>query len=310
MPQHIPVLAGPALEWLRVKPDGVYADCTAGAGGHSALIASRLKTGRLIALDCDPDAVARVRERLREYPQAKVIHANYGRLAEVLQAEGIAALDGTLIDAGVSSIQLDDPARGLSFQQRGPLDMRLDMSAGRDAGRFLRETPEEELAEVLRAYGDVRPARRIARAIARRAAAGSLETTTDLVAAVQEALNLPGKTPEEVRTVFQAVRMAVNDELAMLEAGLRQGLAALAPGGRLVAISFHSGEDRVVKRVFASASKRQVERHADGRTKRAIEPEYRMLTSKPVVADTEEVRQNPRSKSAKLRVIERKTPGE
>ncbi|MBI2432118.1 MAG: 16S rRNA (cytosine(1402)-N(4))-methyltransferase RsmH [Candidatus Hydrogenedentes bacterium] len=302
---HVPVLAGPALEWLRVKPEGLYVDCTAGAGGHAELIAQRLAGGRLIALDRDPGAVAAVRRRLAQYPNVTVVHANYGELETVLAPLGVAQVDGVLLDVGVSSVQLDDPARGFSFQVPGPLDMRMDTTSVLDAAGYLAQATEDGLVEVLRSYGDVRPARRIARALIARRNAGCLNSTRDVVEAVQEALNISGHVPEEVRTVFQALRMAVNEELKWLEAGIAQALGLLAPDGRLVVIAFHSGEDRVVKQAFAWAARRQRLFHADGRVKTVLEPAFKLLTPKPVVADPDEVRRNPRAKSAKLRAIER-----
>lgn len=302
---HVPVLPGPALDWLRVRPDGVYVDCTAGYGGHAELIARRLTSGRLLALDRDPEAVDRVRRRLSKFPQVDVVHANYSDLTAVLRERHIAEVDGVLIDAGVSSAQLDDPRRGFSFQADGPLDMRLDARQSTTARDLLMRAAESELVHLLRAYGDVRPAKRIARAIVQRREQGRMNTTADLRDAVFEALSFVTGTPDEVRTVFQAVRIAVNDEYAHLEAGLRAGIDSLAPGGRIVAISFHSGEDRIVKNTLREESRPQRAFHPDGRIAAERPPRLRVLTHKPVTADAAELAANPRAHSARLRAAER-----
>lgn len=302
---HIPVLAEPALEWLRVREDGVYVDCTVGGGGHSALIAARLTTGRLIGLDRDPTAVETARARLSPFGCATVLHGNYGDLAAVLGGLGIRAVQGVLLDAGISAMQLEDPFRGFSFQQEGPLDMRMDPNRGPTAAEFLASIDEEGLAGVLKRYGDLRGARRIAAAILRRRQRSGLATTRDLVEAVSEAFPFLRGRPEETRTVFQAVRIAVNDELRWLEAGTTQAIDVLAPEGRLVAISFHSGEDRIVKRILRDASRPRIERLPDGRTVREARPRLRLLTPKPVRPSPEEVHANPRATSASLRAAER-----
>ncbi len=307
---HTPVLAGPALEWLRVRPQGTYVDCTAGAGGHAEAIARQLCGGRLIALDRDPEAVERARERLAVYPTVQVFHRNYDELAQILAELGIRHIEGVLIDAGVSSMQLDDPARGFSFQQDGPLDMRMDPTSGLSAAERLAQMNEGELARVLRDYGDVGPAQRIARGILGRARAGRLSTTKDLRDAVAEALSFVRGVPDETRTVFQAIRILVNDELRRLEAVLRgQILPALSPEGRVVVITFHSGEDRIVKNVFRDASRPRRLFRPDGRLEREEPPMAAVLTPKPIEPDEAECRANPRAKSAKLRAAERLSGG-
>lgn len=306
---HVPVMAEEALHWLALRPHGVYVDGTAGGGGHSEAIARQLEGGRLIALDRDLEAVARVRQRLAAYPCATVYPSNYGEMASALAACGVEAVDGVLIDAGLSSVQLDDPARGFSFQVDGPLDMRMDRDSGMTARDFLRSATEAELAAVLRNFGDVGPAKRIAHAIARRCGEGRMERTGDLVAAVCEALDFVSGVPEETRTVFQAVRMAVNGELMWLERGLQAAVAALKPGGRLVVISFHSGEDRVVKNVLRDASRPARLLRPDGRQRAVTPARLRLLTPKPVLPSAEEQYLNPRAKSAKLRAAERLDDG-
>lgn len=303
--EHVPVLAEAVVEWLAVRPEGVYVDATAGAGGHASLIAAQLRGGRLIAFDRDPFAVALAGRRLADFACAEVHYGNYGRLAEGLSALGITAVDGVLIDAGVSSMQLDTPARGFTFQEDGPLDMRMDTSSGPTAEEYLAGVREAELAEALRQYGDIGPARRIAKEIVRRRDGGRMHRTRDLVEAVHDALGISREVPEETRPVFQAIRIAVNEELRWLEQGLTQGAAALNPGGRLAVITFHSGEDRVAKNVFRDAARPKREYHPDGRTASVREPYLKILTPKPVLPDARECRHNPRSKSAKLRVAER-----
>lgn len=303
---HIPVLAEEVLYWLRIDPAGTYVDGTAGAGGHSEQIARQLTSGRLIALDRDLEAVARASKRLADFACASVYHANYGAMAAVLAELGIEAVDGILIDAGLSSVQLDDPERGFTFQADGPLDMRMDRTTGPAALEWLKSVTEPELAGVLRQYGDVGPARRIARSICRRRAAQQLERTRDVAEAVAEALDFVAGVPEETRTVFQALRMAVNEELHWLEEGLHQGVGLLRPGGRIVAIAFHSGEDRVVKNVFREESRVQRLTYPDGRVRSVTPARLRVLTPKPVLPGDEEIRSNPRAKSAKLRVAERR----
>lgn len=302
---HVPVMAEEALHWLAVQPDGTYVDGTAGAGGHASLIAARLDRGRLLALDRDPAAVVMAAERLRPYPQADVIQANYADLATVLLEHQAGLVDGILIDAGCSSMQLDTAGRGFSFQEAGPLDMRMATDTGETAASMLRRLSQDEIETILRDYGDVGPAGRIAARIKEYAETGRLETTLDLVEAVKAALPFLSETPSEVRTVFQAVRIAVNEELTGLRTGLAAAIDCLKPGGRLVAISFHSGEDRVVKQVMRDASRRLRTLHPDGRVKSVEQPRLKVLASGPILPGAEECQRNPRAKSAKMRVAAR-----
>ncbi len=302
---HISVMAGPAIEWLAIRPDGVYVDCTAGMGGHSEAIVRRLEGGRLIALDRDPEAVRQTTERLRPYPQATVVCANYAALEAVLDEANVSQADGILIDAGISSSQLDDPARGFTFQQEGPLDMRMNPGEGMSASELLARSDAAAIERILREYGDVRPVKRLAAGLTERARGGRLTSTTALVEAIQDILNVHHKIPEEVRTVFQALRIAVNAELEHLGTGLREAAHRLRPGGRLVAIAFHSGEDRIVKQILQEYGRPRHERYPDGRTKRTIPPMLRILTRGPVQPSREEIARNPRSQSAKLRAAER-----
>lgn len=304
---HVPVLAGPALEWLAVREEGVYVDCTAGVGGHSALIAERAKAGSVIALDRDADAVRRARKALARYPRVRVLHRNYGDLAEVLAELGIPEVDGILLDAGVSSMQLDDVQRGFTFQGEGPLDMRMDRSKGPTAEEYLARVDEGELARVLKRYGDLRKSKRIAAAVCRRRESAGLKTTLDLAAAVAGVFDFVQGVPEETRTVFQAIRIAINDELRWLETCLHQAVSLLAPNGRLVCIAFHSGEDRILKTVLREASRKHRVLHPDGRLKEIVPPTLELLTRKPVLPSADEVKANPRARSAKLRAARRLT---
>ncbi len=302
---HVPVMAGPAIEWLRVRPEGTYVDGTAGAGGHAALIAQRLTTGRLVAIDRDPLAVALARERLKTFECVTVVHGNYGLLGEILDGQGVAQADGVLLDCGLSSMQIAGEARGFSWTVDAPLDMRMDTTAGRTAADYLGAVSFDELVRDLKAFGDVRPARRVAKAILRRREAGSLRTTGDLAAAVREALPFAGREPDELRTVFQSMRMSTNSELEFLDAGLRQAIDALRPGGRLCVIAFHSAEDRVSKTVLRDAAREQRLLWPDGRVRECVPPRIRLLTPAPLRPAEEEIRDNPRAKSARLRVGER-----
>jgi len=293
------------LAFLDLRPDGVYVDCTLGAGGHSSRIIGHLTTGRLIAFDRDAQALDIARRRLGNSSKATLVHRNYAELSSVLDELDIPYVDGILLDAGLSSMQIDSPERGFSFQSDGPLDMRMNPEEGLPAAQFLRTVSVDEITRILREYGDIGPSRRIAKVIAKRRDADALATTSDLAAAVGEALDFVKGTPEETRTVFQAIRMAVNRELESLERALEDGIARLKPGGRFVAISFHSGEDRVIKNVFRAAARRKQELFPDGRVKHLVPPRVRLLTAKPVTPSGDEMRDNPRAHSAKLRVVEK-----
>lgn len=302
---HVPVMADAVLSWLAIDPDGTYVDCTAGAGGHSALIAGSLQGGRLIALDRDSQAALISGKRLSVFQQCRVLCRNYGELANVLKELEVESVDGVLIDAGLSSMQLDTPVRGFSFQEEGPLDMRFDRESGLTAAQYLATVDEAELARVLREYGDIGPARRIASAIRSRVRAGKMRTTGDLAGAVAEALPFTTAQPDEVRTVFQSVRIAVNDELRWFEKGMREAMSALRPGGRLVVLTFHSGEDRLAKNVFREAGRRVRETNAEGRVVRIRPALVDVLTPKPVLPTESEIRANSRARSAKLRAVQK-----
>jgi 16S rRNA (cytosine1402-N4)-methyltransferase len=289
MLSHVPVLVGPALEYLEILPNGLYLDATFGGGGHAAAILERLGDGRLIALDADPRAAA-LAQRLAD-PRLTFVHANFRDLDRVLDRYEIPLLDGVLFDLGVSSMQLDDAERGFSVGKPAVLDMRMDPSDGSSAYDVLSTASERELAEIFFAFGEERSARRIARAIvARRAGAGLPNTTSEFAALISGIVQRPGKRERihPATRVFQALRIAVNDELGALRDGLSQAVARLRTGGRVVAISFHSLEDRIVKRGFRDDERLVV------------------LTKRPIRPDRRELAENRRSRSAKLRAAQRK----
>jgi 16S rRNA (cytosine1402-N4)-methyltransferase len=287
--QHIPVFHAPALEWLAIKQSGIYVDATFGAGGHSRGILSRLRGGRLVALDADPSAA--LRAAAIDDPAFTFVHANFRELPAVLDRLGIELVDGVLFDLGVSSMQFDEAARGFSFRDSGPLDMRMNPLAGRSAYDVLMSASETELAEIFFDYGQERASRKIARTIVRRRKAGSFPGTTLEFARMISGLLHRSGTRERIHPatrVFQALRIAVNDELEALREGLDGAVNRLRGAGRIVAISFHSLEDRIVKRKFLQDDRLEA------------------LTRKPIVPDQDEVERNPRASSAKMRAAERK----
>jgi 16S rRNA (cytosine1402-N4)-methyltransferase len=287
--QHIPVLQSQALDWLAIRPSGIYVDATFGAGGHSRGILSRLKGGRLIALDADPSAAQRAASIGDS--AFTFLHANFRELPDVLDRLDIECVDGVLYDLGVSSMQFDEASRGFSFRESGPLDMRMNPLAGRSAYDVLMSASETELAEIFYEYGQERAARKIARTIVHRRKLGSFPATTlEFARMISGIMHRPGRRERihPATRVFQALRIAVNDELEALRMSLDGAVSRLRGAGRIVAISFHSLEDRIVKRKFQSDDRLDV------------------LTRKPVVPDREEMESNPRSASAKLRAAQRK----
>jgi 16S rRNA (cytosine1402-N4)-methyltransferase len=305
---HAPVLLAEAVAGLNVQEAGTYVDATFGRGGHARAILGRLgAAGRVVALDRDPEAVAAGRALARADARLTVRHAPFSELGAVLADEGIARIDGLLLDLGVSSPQIDDARRGFSFRNDGPLDMRMDNSSGRSAAEWLNEANENEIAEVIDAYGEERFAKRIARAIVAARAEQPFATTRQLGVLVAKAVGTrePGQDPA-TRT-FQAVRIFVNQELAELEAVLPQAVRVLNPGGRLAVISFHSLEDRIVKR-FIVAAERPGQDPALLRLALREEDLPRPLlrrVGKAVKAGDLEVAANPRARSATLRIAER-----
>jgi 16S rRNA (cytosine1402-N4)-methyltransferase len=293
-----------AVDALAVKANGVYVDCTFGRGGHSQEILRRLgPQGRLAALDRDPQAVAAAGQIADA--RFTAAHASFAQLAQVLTAQGIERADGILMDLGVSSPQLEEAARGFSFRMDGPLDMRMDTTRGITAGEWLASASENHIGEVIRNYGEERFAKPIARAIVAARSRGAIGTTRQLAQIVAQAVRTrePGQDPA-TRT-FQAIRIFINQELEELSLGLVQCLAALRSGGRLVVISFHSLEDRIVKRFMREhAQPPPVPRGLAVREADRAPPELRLI-GKAQRASTAEIADNPRARSAVLRVAER-----
>ena len=278
---HQPVMLSEALDLLNVQPGGVYVDATFGGGGHTRGIIER--GGQVLALDQDPDAHKRA-ERLGGVA-IRFAKDNFRNLEAVLTSQGLPPVNGILADLGVSSFHFDDPERGFSYQQEGPLDMRMGDS-GPTAAEIVNTLPEEELANIIWRYGEERQSRRIARAIVEARAREPIETTTRLAEIIRRAVGFR-KAGHPARRTFQALRIYVNDELGALTELLEAAGRVLAPGGRLVVISFHSLEDRIVKHFLRE------------------DPRFRVLTKKPLVASAAEQEKNPRSRSAKLRAGER-----
>ena len=303
---HIPVLLEEAISALDIKPQGVYVDGTAGGGGHSLEIAKRLTGGRLICIDKDPHAVATVTNRLKDYPRAQAAQGDFADLTDILDNLGITTVDGILLDLGVSSHQIDTPERGFSYHADAPLDMRMSDS-GRDAAMLLAQASARELTEIFRRYGEEKFASRIAQNIVDERERAPILTTARLVdiirASIPAAARREGGHP--AKRVFQALRIAVNGELDSLRACLDTALSRLNPGGRLVIITFHSLEDRMVKQAFASYAT-TCRCPADFPicvcTEKAI---GRLIGKKAQTASPDELNANPRAKSAKLRVIEK-----
>jgi 16S rRNA (cytosine1402-N4)-methyltransferase len=286
---HVPVLLEPALEMLGVRPGGFYVDGTVGLGGHAVEVLRRsAPSGRLLGLDRDAETLARARDRLAPFgDRARLVHADWRTLPDRLGDE---RPDGVLLDLGVSSLQLDTPERGFSFRADGPLDMRMDRSAGLTAADLVNRLPERELADLIYRYGEERASRRIARAIVRARQKAHLRTTGELAAVVRAAAGRarkPGRDPATL--TFQALRIHVNRELEGLADALEAIAHRLAAGGRLVVIAFHSLEDREVKNALRDLAR----------------GEFTLLTRKPVRPADEETARNPRARSARLRALAR-----
>ena len=305
---HIPVLLDECIRYLNIKPEGVYADGTLGMGGHSEAILRRLTTGRLISIDRDELAIERASERLRDYSdRLTIVHGNFRDLGEILDEQGVEAVDGMLFDLGVSSPQLDEGSRGFSYMLDAPLDMRMDKSDNIDAWFIVNRWPEDKIVRILRDYGEERHAARIAKAIASRREEREIETTSELVEIIKGAMPAAALREKQhpAKRSFQAIRIAVNDELGAVEALMETAPDRLKPGGRLCVISFHSLEDRIVKNAIHSRENGcTCPREAPVCTCGFVQT-LRSVTRKPITAGGEELELNPRSRSAKLRVAER-----
>ncbi len=303
---HTPVLREEVLAWLITSTDGVYVDATLGGGGHAESILQRLDpTGMLVGFDADPDAIQFAAGRLSVFGErAILVRDNFRNLSAALTLRGINRVSGILFDLGVSSYQLDEPSKGFSFRGDDRLDMRMDPSQSLDARAVLNYYDEAELADLIWSYGEERASRSIARAVARQRTEAPLETTGELVALVRSVVGERFLIKTLAR-VFQALRIEVNGELGNLTDGLAQAVKVLKPGARVVVISYHSLEDRIVKETF----KRDAALFEPSGNKlvpdKVLEPTLRILTKKPIGATEEECRLNPRSRSAKLRAAEK-----
>ncbi|THJ12211.1 MAG: 16S rRNA (cytosine(1402)-N(4))-methyltransferase RsmH [Nitrospira sp. CG24C] len=294
--RHSPVMPSEVLYWLLGDGRKIFMDCTVGYSGHAEkLLEGSGPDGRLVGLDRDRSAIEASRQRLSRFgARAILIHGHFMELKQHLSEQGLAQVDGIVFDLGVSSPQLDEPARGFSFQQDGPLDMRMDQSIGGTAADLINRWPEAQLADAIFQFGEERFSRRIARAIVRARERHPLGTTKELVSVIEGAVPANyrhGRLHCATRT-FQALRISVNQELDCLESALRDAVDVLSPGGRLCVISFHSLEDRIVKHTFRALSGKE-------------DPALVVLTKKPQVSTREESDRNPRSRSAKLRAIQR-----
>jgi 16S rRNA (cytosine1402-N4)-methyltransferase len=291
--EHFPVLVEEVTEFLNPHPHGIYVDCTLGGAGHALKILERSSpTGQLIGIDRDEQAIEEAHKRLRPYEaRTTIIHGNFSDLGEILRELAIGEVDAILLDLGVSYHQLIDGQRGFSFQLEGPLDMRMDRTQGEPASKLINTLSQGELEEILRRYGEGRWARRIAKAIVRNRQKNPIVTTTQLRNIISTAVLKPPRRIHPATKAFQAIRIAVNDELNNLGKVIRDGIPLVKSGGRLCIISFHSLEDRIVKQAF-----RQYEKPPASIT---------IITKKPISPSRGEISENPRARSAKLRVAER-----
>ena len=305
---HVSVLLRECLDGLNIKPDGIYVDGTLGGAGHSSRIAERLTTGRLIGIDRDPVALKAAGERLQPFSdRVTLVHSNFSEVRQVLDDLGIEAVDGILLDLGVSSPQLDEAVRGFSYMLDAPLDMRMDGGASLSAHEVVNTWPQDELKRILYDYGEERYAPQIAAAICRRRAEKTIETTlelADIIRAAMPAAALREKQHPAKRS-FQAIRIAVNDELGAVETVMKSAVSCLNPGGRLAIITFHSLEDRIVKNGMVAASKGCTCPPHFPVCVCGNKPKVKLITRKPITASEEELERNPRSRSAKLRVCEK-----
>ncbi len=286
---HTPVLAAEVMEWLRIRPEGTYVDATAGTGGHAIEIARRLTTGRVVAIDRDPMALEIARERLKQYEEKVIlVHAEFSTIGDVAAKLNLPPLDGVIADLGVSSLELDSPERGFSFRWAAPLDMRMNPDSPLTADEIVNHWPEKQLADLLYHKAEERDSRRIARAIVRARPIRDTEHLATVVAGVRKARGRQKLQP--ATKTFLALRNAVNREEEELEQFLSRTPATLSFGGRWIVLSYHSLEDRPVKRAFQRLAR---------------EGSFRVLTKKVIAPSEEEIRSNPRARSAKMRVAEK-----
>ena len=305
---HVSVLLDECIEGLNIKPDGIYVDGTLGGAGHSSQIAKRLTTGRLIGIDRDPVALKAAGERLAPYAdRVTLVHSNFCEIAAVLEELGIPGVDGILLDLGVSSPQLDDGSRGFSYMANAPLDMRMNSEDALSAYEVVNTWPQEELKRILYDYGEERYAPQIARAICTRRETAPIETTLELVDVIRSAMPAAALREKQhpAKRSFQAIRIAVNDELGSVEKVMRDAIPALNPGGRLAIITFHSLEDRIVKNGMTAASKGCTCPPNFPVCVCGKKPQVKLISRKPIVSGSEELDRNPRARSAKLRICEK-----
>jgi len=305
---HRPVMLDECIDALRIDPDRDHLDATFGRGGHSLEIVKRLRGGHLYCVDRDQAAIDAGRERLAPWlDKVSFLHGNFEDLSDLLEQVGRPAIAGMLFDLGVSSPQLDDPERGFSYMHDAALDMRMDQSQALTAWTVVNEWPQEELRRILYEYGEERYAPAIAGAIVRRRARGPIETTFQLVETVKGALPAAALREKQhpAKRTFQAIRIAVNDELTAVERAIDQAVEALSPGGRLCVITFHSLEDRIVKQGFARLAKGCTCPPEFPVCVCGKKPTLKLVNRKPILPSEEELKENPRSRSAKLRVAEK-----
>jgi 16S rRNA (cytosine1402-N4)-methyltransferase len=302
---HIPVLLNETIDGLNIRPNGIYVDGTAGGGGHSSQILTKLKTGKLISIDRDPDAIATVRQKFKDNENSIVIKGNYSDMKSLLFQRGIRQVDGVLLDIGVSSHQLDTAERGFSFHEDAPLDMRMSQS-GTSAADLVNNLSQKELSKIIYTYGEEKYADSISKAIVKYREEKPIETTFELADIIRNSV------PERVRRAghparktFQALRIEVNHELDALEKGLDEAFELLCTGGRLAVITFHSLEDRIVKQKMASWYQGCTCPKDFPVCVCGNKPKAKPVTRKPIVANSQELSTNPRSRSAKLRICEK-----
>ena len=305
---HVSVLLEECIEGLNIRPDGIYVDGTLGGAGHSSRIAAKLTTGRLIGIDRDPVALEAAGKRLEPWKdRVTLVHSNFCEIASVLKQLKIDGVDGILLDLGVSSPQLDDGARGFSYMADAPLDMRMNNQDTLTAHTVVNTWPYEELRRILYAYGEERYAPQIASAICRRREAAPIETTLELVDVIRSAMP-PAALREKqhpAKRSFQAIRIAVNDELGSVEKVMADAVGCLNPGGRMAVITFHSLEDRIVKNGMAEAAKGCTCPPSFPVCVCGNKPKVKLITRKPITSTQKELDENPRARSAKLRVCEK-----
>ena len=305
---HVSVLLQECLEGLNIRPEGIYVDGTLGGAGHSSRIAQRLTTGRLIGIDRDPVALAAAGERLKPWKdRVTLVHSNFCEIKQVLSDLQIPGVDGILLDLGVSSPQLDDGRRGFSYMADAPLDMRMNGEDALTAREVVNTWPQEELKRILYTYGEERYAPQIAAAICRRREEAPIETTLELVDIIRSAMPAAALREKQhpAKRSFQAIRIAVNDELGSVEKVMADAIPLLNPCGRLAVITFHSLEDRIVKNAMAEAAKGCTCPPNFPVCVCGKKPQVKLISRKPIVSGAAELAENPRARSAKLRVCEK-----